>query len=149
MLPVSQLHHPFPTIPNPTDFRSDKPDRQGSPFKNARFPRAATNGGGTIAKSEDGERCAVSGRECKFPFVLVRIHSLSCNAATFLEALRILKVTESEESEKRRGVSLGLRVEASRNFWEGSGLKIDSASTDVVWGHGGECFQLGPGKSSI
>lgn len=32
----------------------------------------------------------------------------------------------------------GHRIEASRNFWDGSGLKVDSSSTDVVWGHGGE-----------
>ena len=31
----------------------------------------------------------------------------------------------------------GHRIEASRNFWEGSGLKVDSSSTDVVWCHGG------------
>lgn len=52
------------------------------------------------------------------------------------ESLRILRVVEPEENEKRIGTSTGQRVEASRNFWEGSGLKIDSSSTDVVWGHG-------------
>lgn len=26
-------------------------------------------------------------------------------------------------------------MEASRNFWDGSGLHVESASTDVVWGH--------------
>jgi WD repeat-containing protein 24 len=30
----------------------------------------------------------------------------------------------------------GYRIDASRNLWTSSGLKIDSASTDVVWGHG-------------
>lgn len=30
----------------------------------------------------------------------------------------------------------GHRIDASRNFWDNSGLKIDSASTDVAWGHG-------------
>ncbi|KAI1785177.1 hypothetical protein LXA43DRAFT_929347 [Ganoderma leucocontextum] len=30
----------------------------------------------------------------------------------------------------------GHRIEASRNFWEGSGLKVDSSSTDVAWCHG-------------
>ena len=57
-----------------------------------------------------------------------------------LEALRILKVFEPEEAEVRKGTSPGPRVEASRNFWEGSGLKIDSSSTDVVWGYGRESF---------
>lgn len=30
----------------------------------------------------------------------------------------------------------GYRLDASRNMWEGSGLKIDSANTDVAWCHG-------------
>ena len=34
----------------------------------------------------------------------------------------------------------GHRIDASRNFWEGSGLKIDSASTDVAWGQGRQSF---------
>lgn len=56
-----------------------------------------------------------------------------------LEALRILRVIALEEDEKK-AVPPGPRVEASRNFWDGSGLKIDSSSTDVVWGHGSESF---------
>ncbi|KAF9653438.1 WD40 repeat-like protein [Thelephora ganbajun] len=117
MLSVPPLQHPLPTIPSVTDLRLDgptPPDPQGGPFKSARFPRATANGGGTIAKSEDGERCAVSGRE----------------------SLRILKVVAVEEGDTRKGIPPGPRIEASRNFWEGSGLKIDSSSTDVVWGHG-------------
>ena len=31
----------------------------------------------------------------------------------------------------------GHRIEASRNLWDGSGLKVDSSSTDVAWCHGG------------
>jgi hypothetical protein len=58
----------------------------------------------------------------------------------FLEALRILKVTVPEEGETRKGALLAPKIEASRNFWEGSGLKIDSSATDVVWGHGSESF---------
>lgn len=68
MLLAPTLQHPFPTLPSSTDLRAGgltPPDPQGGPFKSARFPRAATNGGGTIAKSEDGERCVVSGRECE------------------------------------------------------------------------------------
>ena len=71
MLSVPPFQHSFPTIPSATDLRVDgstPADPQGGPFKNARFPRATTNGGGTMAKSEDGERCVISGRECKFPF---------------------------------------------------------------------------------
>ena len=46
-------------------------------------------------------------------------------------ALRILKIsTPSHES------SVGDRIDASHNLWDGSGLKIDSANTDVAWGCG-------------
>ena len=66
--------------------------------------------------------------------------SLDGETLAFLEALRILKVIAPEDDEPRRAVPPGPRIDASRNFWEGSGLKIDSSSTDVVWGHGGESF---------
>ena len=65
----------------------------------------------------------------------------------FSEALRILRVFPLEEGEARKGVPQGPRIEASRNFWEGSGLKIDSSSTDVVWGHGSEFFDRGRARS--
>ena len=66
--------------------------------------------------------------------------SLDGETFTSLEALRILKVIAHEEDESKKAVPPGPRIEASRNFWEGSSLKIDSSSTDVVWGHGGESF---------
>jgi hypothetical protein len=65
--------HPSPTISSAADLRArgrTPPDPRGGPFKGARFPRAATNGGGTISKSEDGERCVISGRECELLFAL-------------------------------------------------------------------------------
>ncbi len=34
------------------------------PTRTVRLPGAAASGGGTIAKSEDGERCVVAGKEC-------------------------------------------------------------------------------------
>jgi SEA/GATOR complex protein SEA2/WDR24 len=30
----------------------------------------------------------------------------------------------------------GHRLDASRNLWTGSGLKMESVSTDVAWGRG-------------
>ncbi|KAJ3511977.1 hypothetical protein NLJ89_g3787 [Agrocybe chaxingu] len=55
-------------------------------------------------------------------------------------ALRIVRVSEpSQEANHEHKFAIGRgghRIDASRNFWEGSGLKIDSASTDVAWGHG-------------
>jgi hypothetical protein len=38
---------------------------QGS-TRTVRLPGAAASGGGAIAKSEDGERCVVAGKECVF-----------------------------------------------------------------------------------
>ncbi|OJA08915.1 hypothetical protein AZE42_07365 [Rhizopogon vesiculosus] len=102
-----------------TDLYSDsrKHGYQG-PLRNVRLYRATTNGGGTIAKSEDGLRCVVAGRE----------------------SLRILRLSDSEDpvsNDHKASIGRGgHRVEASRNIWDGSGLKIDSASTDVAWCHG-------------
>ncbi|KAG2341601.1 hypothetical protein BDR05DRAFT_888115 [Suillus weaverae] len=87
------------------------------PVRNVRLHRATTNGGGTIAKSDDGLRCVVAGRE----------------------SLRILRLSDPEDVNNDHKASIGRgghRIEASRNIWDGSGLKIDSASTDVAWCHG-------------
>jgi hypothetical protein len=55
-------------------------------------------------------------------------------------ALRIIRISESPQVQNSEHKSVvgqgGHRIEASRNFWDGSGLKIDSASTDIAWGHG-------------
>ncbi|TFK37938.1 hypothetical protein BDQ12DRAFT_713152 [Crucibulum laeve] len=107
------------TFLNPFDVYTDARSHgyQG-PTRNVRLPRATPSGGGTIAKNEDGTRCAVAGKE----------------------SLRILRFSEpgqthgpDHKSTTGRG---GHRIDASRNFWEGSGLKIDSASTDIAWGSG-------------
>ena len=56
-------------------------------------------------------------------------------------ALRIVSLSEGQASQSPGHKSAvgrgGFRIDASRNFWEGSGLKIDSASTDIAWGRGG------------
>jgi hypothetical protein len=38
------------------------------PTRTVRLPGAAATGGGAIAKSEDGERCVVTGKECVCSF---------------------------------------------------------------------------------
>ncbi|KAH9977109.1 hypothetical protein BGW80DRAFT_1287386 [Lactifluus volemus] len=90
---------------------------QGS-TRTVRFPGAAASSGGSIAKSEDGERCVVAGKE----------------------SLRILRVSDSQTSlNPDHKFSLGRgghRIDASRNLWTGSGLKMESTSTDVAWGRG-------------
>ncbi|KAF8212133.1 hypothetical protein K438DRAFT_1806025 [Mycena galopus ATCC 62051] len=86
--------------------------------RNVRFTRA-TPSGGTISRSEDGRRCAVAGTEY----------------------LRIIRVFDPEDKppngDHKSAVGTGgYRLEVSKNMWEGSGLKIDSAITDVAWCHG-------------
>ncbi|KDR78745.1 hypothetical protein GALMADRAFT_244288 [Galerina marginata CBS 339.88] len=116
---TSVPHLSIKTFLNPFEVYSDsrKHGYQGSP-RNVRLGRVTPPGGGSIAKSEDGTRCAVTGKE----------------------SLRILRVSEPSQmhnSEHKSAVGRGgHRIDASRNFWDGSGLKIDSASTDVAWGHG-------------
>jgi len=55
-----------PNLPSSTDLYSDSRTHgyQG-PTRLVRLPRATTNGGGAIAKSEDGLRCVVVGKECE------------------------------------------------------------------------------------
>lgn len=73
-----------------------------------------------------------------------------------MKALRVIRVvdplktndlediTQYKNSAVGRG---GYRIEASKNLWEGSGLKIDSTSTSVAWCREGklhcsfECYQ--------
>lgn len=52
-----------------------------------------------------------------------------------------MRVSDPEDkppnTEHKSNVGVGgYRLEASRNMWEGSGLKTDSANTDVAWCHG-------------
>ncbi|KAN0107163.1 hypothetical protein V8E52_010470, partial [Russula decolorans] len=86
--------------------------------RTVRLPGTAPSGGGAIAKSEDGMRCVVAGKEC----------------------LRILRVSDTQTSlnpDHKSAVGRGgHRLDASRNLWTGSGLKMESVSTDVAWGRG-------------
>ncbi|KAJ3890938.1 hypothetical protein GG344DRAFT_48434 [Lentinula edodes] len=91
---------------------------QGPP-RTVRLQRVA-NGGGAISKSSDGTRCVVTGKES-------------------LKILRIvdpLQTNDLEDSIQYKTSAVGkggFRIEASRNLWDGSGLKIDSSSTCVAW----------------
>ena len=105
------------------------------PTRNVRLPRATPGGGGSIAKSEDGVRCAVTGKECK------QLRDLCIKLTGARKALRLISLSDpsgsqvpGHKSSVGRG---GYRIDASRNYWEGSGLKIDSTSTDIAWGRGG------------
>ncbi|KAK0449993.1 hypothetical protein EV421DRAFT_1704652 [Armillaria borealis] len=105
-------------------FSDSRTHGYSGPSRNVRLHRACANGGSAICKSEDGSHCAVAGKE-----------SDECCPA--LRVLTVLDPTQARTSEHKAAVGRGgHRVEASRNLWEGSGLKIDSASTDVAWGYG-------------
>lgn len=57
--------------------------------------------------------------------------------------LRLVKISDmnrqsSEHSNARLAVGPGgATIETSPNMWPSSGLKVDSAPTDVIWGRGG------------
>ncbi|KIL58397.1 hypothetical protein M378DRAFT_112090 [Amanita muscaria Koide BX008] len=88
------------------------------PSRYVRFPRVTSAGGGCIAKSEDGVRCAVAGKE----------------------SLRILRISDGSSPTNAESRSVvgrgGWRVEATRNLWEGCGLKNESGTTGIAWGRG-------------
>ncbi|KAL1761750.1 hypothetical protein FB107DRAFT_200662 [Schizophyllum commune] len=100
------------------DWYSDARTHTAGPSKYVRLPRVAPPGGGAIAISEDGRRSVVAGKE----------------------SLRIVRVSAPDQmptTEHKFAVGPGgYRVDASRNMWDGSGLKMDSASTDVSWAKG-------------
>ena len=102
-----------------------------------RYPRVTSPGGGCITKSEDGVRCAVAGKEC-----MCRSNSLQNRTNDNILALRILRISDGSlsggsESRSNSGRA-GHRVDATRNLWEGCGLKIESATTGIAWGRGRE-----------
>ena len=60
------------------------------PRRTVRLPGAASSGGGTIAKSEDGERCVVAGKECnndppsfRTPFIMITLTRSFAHLARF------------------------------------------------------------------
>jgi WD repeat-containing protein 24 len=64
---------------------------------------------------------------------------------TSLIALRLLRLSEPSHTGKPDGSKTavgrgGHRLEASRNYWDGSDLKVDSVSTDIAWGRGGRFY---------
>ncbi|KAF9475478.1 hypothetical protein BDN70DRAFT_883675 [Pholiota conissans] len=107
------------TFLNPFEVYSDQREQgyQGS-SRYVRLPRVTPAGGGLIARCEDGIRCAVTGKE----------------------SLRILRISEPSQGGPTDHKTVygkgGHRIDVSRNFWDASGLKIDSASTDIAWAHG-------------
>ncbi len=61
------LHNPIPPSPAPELYSDSRFHGPQGPNRQIRMPRATAYGGGAIAKSEDGLRCVIAGRECTFP----------------------------------------------------------------------------------
>lgn len=107
------------------------------PSRNVRLPRATTSAGGTVAKSDDGVRCVVAGRECSSSRSLFIRCFLTITA---LRVLRLLGPEDASTAEQKSAVGRGgNRIDISKNLWDGSGLKIESTSTDVAWCSGSSC----------
>lgn len=62
---IAAASRPLQSLPSDLFSDSRLHGYQG-PTRNVRFPRATASGGGTVAKSEDGVRYVVAGRECSF-----------------------------------------------------------------------------------
>lgn len=97
-------------------------------------------GGTTISTNEDGTRCVVAGREGKSYSRQNYKPKLNYTEMLVLRILRVDNTLPPEDSTPpiTHGKSAtgpgGSRALASHNYWKGSGLKIDSAFTDVCWG---------------
>ncbi|KAI0028375.1 hypothetical protein K488DRAFT_11759, partial [Vararia minispora EC-137] len=100
------------------------------PTRTVRLPRATSSGGGTIAKSEDGERCVVAGRLCvSFSLRILRLSD------------GLTSISPDYRSKVGRG---GHRIDAERNMWALAGFKVESVTTDVAWGRQSEPPLPGP-----
>lgn len=68
LLPLNSVNRQLgiPSYLNPFDSYSDSRNHgyQGS-SRNVRLGRVIPSGGGALAKSDDGIRCAVTGKECR------------------------------------------------------------------------------------
>lgn len=135
---LSSLHRPSPSVEAFSDSRTHA---HRGPSRAVTLYNASSAGGSAISKSPDGERCAVVGKDCTYTFNSAETDANFTNDA----AIRILRVSDGSErpaSEHRYNIGKGgFRVDASKNFWSGNGLKVDSAMTDVVWCHKGTSDQ--------
>ena len=68
-------------------------------------------------------------------------------------ALRILRISDSPNSlnpDHKSSVGRGgHRIDGSRNLWSGSGLKMESVSTDVAWGRGSQSSSRTNGDANL
>ncbi|KAF5384753.1 hypothetical protein D9757_006263 [Collybiopsis confluens] len=120
---MSGIFNPPLPITSPLDFFYD-PRTHGyqGPSRTARLPRACVNGGGSISKSPDGTRCVVAGKES---LKIIRVKDVLEN-----------NVPEEEDTTQYKNSVVGKggsRIEASRNLWEVSGLKIECTPTSAAW----------------
>jgi hypothetical protein len=104
------------------------------PTRTVRLPKAASSGGGAIAKSEDGDRCVVAGKSCMSSCENCRT-LCQCSQFTALRILRLSDVSTSISPDHHTKIGRGgHRIDAGRNLWTLAGFKVESATTDVAWG---------------
>ncbi|KAL5487631.1 RTC1 [Sanghuangporus weigelae] len=101
----------------PETFSDSRTHGYQGPSRAVTLYAASSAGGSAISKSPDGKRCVVAGKDS-------------------LRILRVSDGTERPASEYKYAIGKGgFRIDASKNYWSGSGLKVDSAMTDVAWCH--------------
>ena len=86
-----------------------------------RFPRATTGGGGTVAKSDDGVRCVVAGRECASDSLLVFSPDDPVDQPCAFFACQIHKRPQLQ-SKSRPSASVDIASSSPRT----SGMAVDS-----------------------
>ena len=67
----------------PEVFSDSREHGYKGPTRHVRFARATTNGGGSMAKSDDGVRCVVAGRECECSVSSLRREAMSIPVVVF------------------------------------------------------------------
>ncbi len=65
-LSLNNLGSPLFNLTLPDVYSDSREHGYGGPTRHVRLPRTTSYGGGSIAKSEDGVRCVVAGRECEY-----------------------------------------------------------------------------------
>ncbi|KAF6744332.1 hypothetical protein DFP72DRAFT_1078873 [Ephemerocybe angulata] len=113
------LHHHDKLFSPPDTYTDQRTHGYQGPSRYVRLPRVALSGSASMARSEDGTRCAVAGKK----------------------SLRIVRVSNpgpgGQASDHKSAIGPGgHKLEASRNFWDNSGLKVDSTSTVIACGYG-------------
>lgn len=126
---------PSPSYNSIVDAYSDQRTHgyQG-PSRSVTLPSACSVGSSAVCKSQDGTRCVVAGRECTCTSFISFAYARGTHPRIALRVLRMTEGSDKHSSDHKFAIGKGgHRIDASHNLWTGSGLKVDSAPTDVAW----------------